>query len=155
MHEEEVALVLVKGEYVEKSLGNHYPPLVHVPTDPNEPVKLRSLIDDSIIGMTTVGAIHTHIYSLARHMQELRDISETRKADLANTAEALKAASEASRAAAAEVVRLTSVFESLPDDPEHAAAEEALRVAEGEASRLETEANRLANALMALMAPTG
>jgi hypothetical protein len=74
MHEEDVVLVKDEnGNLVERSLGNHHPPLTHVPANPNEVIELRSLLDDTVLGTTTLGMIHTMIYSLGRHMQKLRD----------------------------------------------------------------------------------
>lgn len=95
MHEEDVALVEVDGVLIERPIPRKapLPRLIHIPRDPNEIVELRSLIDDTLLGTTTIGAIHTHVYSLARHMQKIRDTEETNR--IAN----LEAAEEEAAAA--------------------------------------------------------
>lgn len=73
MHEEDVVRV-ANGEV---SFNDHpAAPLHHVPTDPSEIVEIRNIADDTLLGTTTLGQIHTLIYSLGRHLQKLRDISE-------------------------------------------------------------------------------
>ncbi len=134
MYEEDVVLIVVDGKPVERSFGNRVSPLVHSPTNPNEPVELRNISDDALLGMTTIGVIHTMIYSLGRHMQKLRDWSMLRSIDGEEIQDALEvatddlgasmaasevAAAEATRLAgeipakSAEVARLTTQFQDL------------------------------------------
>lgn len=76
MYEECVGLFLLDGELVERSVSRQFPQLIHYPTNPDEVVILRRSVDDVEIGLTTLGSIHTMIYSLGRHLQGIRDTRE-------------------------------------------------------------------------------
>jgi hypothetical protein len=69
MHEQDVIRL---SDGTEKVLENGET-LSKVPTDMSEVVVLRHPETDQVLGETTLGMIHTMIYSLGRHMQNARD----------------------------------------------------------------------------------
>jgi hypothetical protein len=156
MYEEDVVLVEDDdGNLVERSFGNRPPPLTHVPTDPNEVVELRSLVDDTLLGQTTLGMIHTMIHSLGRHMQKLRDIAETARIkaeEVAAATEAARLARVAADNALCDVSRLADFAAALPEGEEKVAAEQAALDAAAAAALLVAEADRLDAVLAALIA---
>lgn len=169
MYEEDVVLIVVDGKPVERSFGNQMTPLVHSPANPNEPVELRNISDDTLLGMTTIGVIHTMIYSLGRHMQKLRDWSMLRSIDgeeiqdaLGVATDALGAAVAASEVAAAEATRLEGIAAGIPSGPDHDAADAIAGAARAEATRLageipakSAEVARLTTQFQDLIAATG
>lgn len=169
MYEEDAVLVEEEGGLVERSFGNHPPPLTHIPVNPDEVVELRNIADDTLLGQTTLGMIHTMIYSLGRHMQKLRDWSELRRinggeiqGDIGVATDALGAAMSASTVAESEATRLEGVAAETPEGPERVTAEAIATAARAEATRLAddvtvkaAEVVRLTAEFQALITATG
>jgi hypothetical protein len=169
MHEEDVTLTITDGESVERSFGDRPPPLIRYPTNLAEVVDLRNVADDALLGQTTIGVIYTMIYSLARHMQKLRDFSELRRLDGAELQESLRIATNAlgiameiSSAAEEEATRLANIALETPEGPERVAAEAAATAAleisilrAEETAQCAAEVTRITTEFQTLIANTG
>lgn len=88
-HEEIAALAKNEaGDTVQVSVGHVGGELTATAADPDRVVDLRDPVTDAVIGQTTIGAIHAHIYSLGRDMQTQRDIAEVARLAAIAAAEA-------------------------------------------------------------------
>ena len=77
-HEEVANLVKTEeGAIVQRSTSVLGSELTAGASDPDRVVDLLHPVTDAVLGKTTIGAIHAHIYSLGRDMQAQRDIVET------------------------------------------------------------------------------